>query len=136
MKIRKGLVSNSSSSSFICDVCGHAEGGWDRSAGELGFAVCVNGHTICIDHVLFDTEDEREKYRSHIYENPYDTYTYKDMEFDYEIPEALCPCCQLNEISKDDFNRWLVKTGKMGKLKKEFAEQFPTYNSFKKWLTK
>ena len=57
MKIRKGLVSNSSSSSFVCDVCGHSEGGWDRSAGELGFAVCVNGHTICIDHVLFDTED-------------------------------------------------------------------------------
>lgn len=52
MKIRNGFVSNSSSSSFICDACGAVESGMDCSLEDMGFLECVNGHTFCEDHKL------------------------------------------------------------------------------------
>lgn len=45
---RIGWVSNSSSSSFICDVCGCAESGYNASASDFDmtyFEEC--GHTVC-----------------------------------------------------------------------------------------
>ena len=51
-KRRMSFVTNSSSSSFICEVCGNVDSGMDASASDLGFAQCVNGHTFCEDHKL------------------------------------------------------------------------------------
>ncbi len=50
MKIRSGFVSNSSTSSFICDVCGADESGYDLPLSETGMVQCEHGHTVCIDH--------------------------------------------------------------------------------------
>lgn len=58
MKIRKSFVTNSSSSSFICDSCGHDESGWDMCLSDAGMMECENGHTVCEDHV--NSYDERE----------------------------------------------------------------------------
>jgi len=52
MKIRKGFVSNSSSSSFVCDVCGQDVSGYDMSLREAEMYQCENGHTFCEDHAL------------------------------------------------------------------------------------
>lgn len=52
MKIRNGFVSNSSSSSFICEVSGVSESGWDASRKDLGFVVCVNGHTFLEEYAI------------------------------------------------------------------------------------
>ena len=52
MKFRKDFVTNSSSSSFVCDICGNVESGWDMSLREAGMVECVNGHTICQDEML------------------------------------------------------------------------------------
>ena len=46
MKLRTGFVSNSSSSSFVCDITGATESGYDASARDCGFAQCSNGHTF------------------------------------------------------------------------------------------
>lgn len=51
MKIRNGFVSNSSSSSFTCDVCGATESGMDVSLSDIQMSQCVNGHTFCDDHM-------------------------------------------------------------------------------------
>lgn len=51
MKIRSGYVSNSSTSSFICVVCGNAEAGMDISYEEMEFVNCVNGHEMCQSHL-------------------------------------------------------------------------------------
>lgn len=51
MKVRKCFVSNSSSSSFVCDVCGHDESGWDLGLRDAGMYECVNGHVFCEGHV-------------------------------------------------------------------------------------
>lgn len=58
MKIRTTFVSNSSSSSFICDVCDRAAGGWDLSAYDVDMYECTNGHTVCCEHVCAPTPKE------------------------------------------------------------------------------
>ena len=52
MKTRRGFVSNSSTTTFVCDVCGASDGGMDVGADELGYADCANGHTYCQRHAL------------------------------------------------------------------------------------
>ena len=54
MKIRKCYVSNSSSSSFVCEVCGNIESGWDSSFSDVGMAICTCGHVICEAHIQGD----------------------------------------------------------------------------------
>ncbi len=50
MKIRAGFVSNSSSSSFLCDVCSRTESGMDMSLSDAGMSQCINAHTFCDEH--------------------------------------------------------------------------------------
>ena len=57
MKIRTGFVSNSSSSSFICDVTGDVESGWDMTLGEAGMCQCENGHTFSNEYLVCELED-------------------------------------------------------------------------------
>ena len=52
MKYRSDFVTNSSSSSYTCDICGRTESGWDISLDEAEMVECVNGHTICADEML------------------------------------------------------------------------------------
>lgn len=90
MRFRKGFVTNSSSSSFICDVCGHDESGWDMCLSDAEMYECVNGHTFCEDHiddemltessmrkiVLEIIESDINKWEQHVYDNP-DSEHYK-----------------------------------------------------------
>jgi hypothetical protein len=48
MKIRIGFVSNSSSSSFVCSICGDSYSGYDGQY-EVKHYECQNGHEICGD---------------------------------------------------------------------------------------
>ena len=50
MKIRSKYVSNSSSSSFICNVCGNLEYGFDIGLSEVGMVTCGRGHVLCTGH--------------------------------------------------------------------------------------
>ncbi len=52
MKIRRGFVSNSSSSSFVCDVCGENCSGMDMGLSDAEMFECVVGHVICDGHEL------------------------------------------------------------------------------------
>lgn len=44
MKIRTGFVSNSSTSSFICDICEDVEAGYDLSLYDVNMHQCEAGH--------------------------------------------------------------------------------------------
>lgn len=46
MKKRTGFVSNSSSSSFICQVSGESYGGWDAGLSDFDLCECENGHVF------------------------------------------------------------------------------------------
>ena len=61
MKIRNGFVSNSSSSSFVCNICGQNYEGWDASPRDPEFecSECENGHVMCNEHLLDDPQDRK-----------------------------------------------------------------------------
>lgn len=86
MKIRKGFVSNSSSSSFMCDITGAIEGGYDASLSDVCMAQCVNNHTF-----LYDGYTDAENW---VYENGHS-----------ELPADQCPIC--NGTAKADIVRRL-----------------------------
>ena len=55
MKFRTGFVSNSSSASFVCDLCKRYSGGWDNDQyADHKMILCENGHSLCIDHIGTD----------------------------------------------------------------------------------
>lgn len=61
MKFRSSFVTNSSSSSYICDVCNRAEGGYDLSLSDVEMYECENGHTVCDDEIItYDIDDIEE----------------------------------------------------------------------------
>jgi hypothetical protein len=52
MKIRKGFVSNSSSSSFVCCICNFTEEVEDSEVVDnCSFIRCSEGHTFCKQHL-------------------------------------------------------------------------------------
>lgn len=57
MKIRTGFVSNSSSSSFVCEITGTVESGMDLSLEDAGMYECINGH-IFLDKFLIEVSND------------------------------------------------------------------------------
>lgn len=52
MKFRLDFVTNSSSSSYVCDICGENVSGMDMSISEAEMYQCINGHTFCESHII------------------------------------------------------------------------------------
>ncbi len=61
MKVRKGFVSNSSTTSFLCDYCGEERAGMEMCLEDACMYECVNGHTFCGSHVELDSSPEAQK---------------------------------------------------------------------------
>lgn len=135
-KYRAGFVSNLSSSSFVCDLCGYETSGWDMCLSEAEMVECENGHTLCEEHLinsspeqtkevlkrLCESEDiSQEDLDTFIKENDIDinNLTFSDFnfisrelgfgDFRYAIPECLCPLCNFEEISDSDTMLYLKK---------------------------
>lgn len=134
MKFRKDFVTNSSSSSYVCEICGRTESGWDMCLSECEMMECVNGHVFCCDEAL-ETPNKQELIKM-ILENEWnkerwncDIHDYKDyseeelmvMDQDilfekfcsengyYDVPECMCPICQFIEYSEYDLSAYLLK---------------------------
>lgn len=92
MKKRNGFVSNSSTTSYTCDLCGHTESGYDSSGiDDFGFWRCENDHTICFDCV---SDDQIEP---------------DDDDGFYVVSSKFCPVCQFEYASNYDMQRYLKK---------------------------
>lgn len=90
MKSRFGFVSNSSTSSFTCDICEETEAGFDCGMADFGMFQCVNGHEMhedCVSKKL--SEEDRESLYEAISEDRYD------------VPKKFCPVCTLKVITDD-----------------------------------
>jgi len=98
MKVRQGFVSNSSSSSFICDLCGRQESGWDMGLSEAELVECQNGHTICESEMLEQEDGSVADLND------------DDGESRYSVEERFCPICQFMVSSKPDIHRYFAKT--------------------------
>lgn len=89
MKTRKGFVSNSSTTSFVCEVCGRTEVEYDSvSIEDLEMVRCVNEHLFC----------EEEMQGEGVGENGH-----------YDVPETCCPICSFQVFSQFDLARYLKK---------------------------
>lgn len=96
MKIRSGFVSNSSSSSFVCDITGESMEVYSDSLLEYDVASCVNNHSF-----IYRRLDCAEAIRNFIYDGKDPEAEGFDWDEDYEgiekrmyqIPEDLCPIC-------------------------------------------
>lgn len=133
MKYRKDFVTNSSSSSYVCEICGRTESGWDLGLNEAEMFECENGHVFCVDEAL--EKPSKEEMIKMILENEWNVrHDYRknkdiitteeelaDMDDDelfenfiaedgnYGVPERMCPICQFIEYSEEDLSAFLLK---------------------------
>jgi len=137
MKKRLGFVSNSSSSSFVCSVCGVIESGMDASLEDFEMAQCVLDHEFhegCIESEVVkaalmahfakaDDEDVDEESDDYI-----DSY-----ELRHAVPADGCPVCSMSVLLSEDEAAYLRK--KLGMTQEavlaEIKTAFSDYPTFK-----
>ena len=152
MKYRKCHVTNSSSSSFVCDICGRVESGWDMGLSEAGMYECVNGHTFCWDESLKVSKEDlikiilEEGWNKKTYYNSDDKVITEEelnyMEIEdliyvipngyYGVPECFCPICNFIEYSESDLSKYLLK--EYGISRDEVFAEIKKYNKRRKKL--
>jgi hypothetical protein len=151
MKKRFGFVSNSSSSSFTCDICGCTESGYDACLRDFGMSECERGHTFCDKHKQdrsLSVEEKRtaiirsgcwedqqkERVRALSDEEMLDEF--EDIDWEYLIQE-YCPICQFICITPNDALQYLLhSTGKtQQQILSDIKQQFGDYDTFKKAIS-
>lgn len=151
MKYRKDYVTNSSSSSFICDVCGDEASGYDISLSDAEMAKCVNHHTVCTCHLL--PRPNKKEMIEAILKKEWNTYTEEELQEmnedelfkdeltdcgNYGIPETMCPICQFKEYTYEDMFNYLLKKFNLSAktVLEEVKDKFRTYENFLKFIKK
>lgn len=117
MKTRKSFVANSSSSSFVCEICGDSEVYYD-SVSDVGGCYCVNGHCICEEHLLNDDELSDEEQDNADYSN--------------SKPASSCPICTFQCYSEPEMVQYLKKI--YGVSEQEVFEEIKKLNKRRKRL--
>jgi len=115
MKIRNGFVSNSSSSSFTCHICGNEESGRDCGLEDLGFMQCVNEHIFCDRHFEYP---DNEKCLDFL-KNNIDIVKEKLKDFQDSV-----------EWMKDDIEKYKDDTYTVTRYKKDISEIEEKINIF------
>ena len=157
MKIRKFFISNSSSSSFVCSICGEIESGMDASASDFGMKTCERSHSFHDDcnkmpaptskeleasilgyvkREKYIEEADKENYRAQVKDAEGDEEVLNDIIeelFEGGVPACKCPICSFVQIDSGDAVEYLYK--KLGttaeKLAKEIKGRFEDYSEFK-----
>lgn len=152
MKVRHGFVSNSSTSSFLCNICGTIAAERDLGIEEAEMVCCLNDHTFCTSHENgFDFDADRslaEKKKILLSDSSWAKQAeepeanidclYSDWAVvtRYEMPPALCPFCQLKRVTDDLLLLYLFET--MGQSREQIVEQistkFDNYDEFRKFV--
>jgi len=119
MKKRNGFVSNSSTSSFVCDMCGESFVGYDASPSDFDCSTCENNHIICNEHLKdYDEPDMiKEEGCEHDFDREACSYcpdcgskSWEEWEPDYDVPASACPICCFDTYSQNEMSKYLEKT--------------------------
>lgn len=89
MKVRRGFVSNSSSSSFICDITGEEVQGMDLSLDNAGMYGCEDGHYFLEEFLIGELSE--------------------DDDAGYEVPKANCPICAFKYLMESNMVLYIEK---------------------------
>ena len=138
MKYRNSFVSNSSSSSYICDVCGEDISGWDISISEYGWIHCIREHCLCGDCKLGDDSQEPfqgEDESDEDFDERYEKWANETSE-GYYSSEECCPICQMTTIINSDVAAYLMKVYNTNydKIKEEIKARFKNYNELQEFI--
>jgi hypothetical protein len=109
MKIRMGFVSNSSTSTFICDICGGTEAGMDLCLSDCDMSRCENGH-------IYHNDCNKTKISSE--------------------DDINCPFCNLDDVTDWDVIAYLLKKFNVTRkgLEEEIKQKFSSFEEFEKYL--
>ena len=158
MKFRKSFVTNSSSSSFVCDYCGEDVSGWDLGLKEAQMFECEHGHVFCENHAvkainekemlisLLNTYIERSGDSSYadmaresldaILKGSISELDYEelldDYDYRYDIPSEYCPICQFKRVTNEDMLEYIFRQYNFNRndLVEEIKQQFSSYKEF------
>ena len=150
MKVRKGVVSNSSSSSYVCDVCGYDVSGWDMCLSEAEMVCCDADHIMCEEHVHSSIRSiGREKLEELCKETEIKPDEYNDEDLadevwqdilnnDREIPSDICPICQFKNLTQSDHIAYVKYAHALDEniVLGEIRERFKSYREFVEWIVK
>lgn len=119
MKVRLDFVTNSSTSSYICEVCGELYSERDACLSDAEMIECENSHVVCQSHLGEVPEDEG---------------------FPYGVPADFCPICSLKHVRDGEMFDYLLEiTGAFSSkdaVRKEIQTLFPNLKEFKTWHDK
>ena len=148
MKIRFGFISNSSSCSYMCEVCHETIAGYDVSFIDYELFQCATGHVFHED-CTSNFEEKRKaallqigKKRKEEFgldeEELNDADLIEDYvdEFRYECPRSMCPVCSFEHLSTDDELQYYRR--KFGydpkKILQGIRDDFDSYDEFWNYL--
>jgi hypothetical protein len=137
MKNRNGFVSNSSTTSFVCDICNTSESGKDATERDFDMVSCENGHVFHLACLAPANETELRAILDDAEVRDNEDYDAADEnqirygEYLFCLPERYCPICQFKEVSNQEILRYIFKylvskEELLARIKKEFK----TYPNF------
>jgi len=123
MIVRTGFVSNSSSSSFICSICGGEEAGFEVGPSDFDMVRCENEHLF---HEFCLSSDSK---------NLINEIKDRD-EWEGEVPSDLCPVCNLLAFDSEEVLKYIFKSRNISynTAQDEIKEKFKTYSEFKEYV--
>jgi len=148
MKIRRGFVSNSSSSSFVCDICHESYEGYDGQY-DTDVVYCNAGHEICGDCITSIKPDTKalsaniEKAIEKLNLCDADANELMGVEdkvrwieeyvmIDGELDSSICPVCNLTHITAGLEAQYLLE--KFGQERSDIHREIrETFGNLKGW---
>lgn len=126
MKVRKGFVSNSSTTSFVCCICSEVEAAQDCGISDFNMVECENDHTFHTDCLPTEVSERLQCDR--------DGSNDEEIQWGY-IPQEMCPFCRMELISGDDLLKYVLRDNSRDSLVKEIQNRFKMdYKSFQDYL--
>lgn len=136
MKVRTCFVSNSSSSSFVCSVCGRQEIVYDSSVDEARMFTCEHEHVVCTVHAV-NTNEPAVADDWFGNKETCDNFSDALSKRESSVPAIYCPICQLEQVTDSDMAAYMIKRSAVNRcdIVDEIREKFGTHANFKKFLS-